>query len=63
MKKEIIKNILIIVLCLIIGFVIIYKKKNKFVYIEDEKRSKCYRCVIIDNQYFCEVSIEKESDK
>lgn len=63
MKKEVLKTILIIMLCVLIAFILILKKQNKFVYIEDEKQSKCYRCVIIDNQYFCEVSIEKEGDK
>ena len=63
MKKEILKTILIIILCIIIGFILAFKKHNKFVYIEDKEKAKCYKCIKIDNQYYCEISISKEGDK
>lgn len=63
MKKEILKTILIIILCIIIGFILAFKKHNKFVYIEDKEKAKCYKCVMIDNKYYCEIYISKEGDK
>ena len=63
MKKEILKSILIITLCVAIVFILLIKKQNKFVYVEDDKQGKCYKCVIVDNKYYCQTFISKESEK
>ena len=63
MNREILKNILLIVLCVIIILMLIVKDKNKFVYVENEKKHYCQKCVIVDNEYYCQTSITKGSDK
>ena len=55
------KNIIIIILCLMIVFIILCKTKNNFVYVDDGKL--CKKCVIIDSVYYCETYGVKESDK
>lgn len=63
MKKDILKNIIIIVLCVIVVFMAL-KNKNKFVYINDEKEHICRKCIIINKTHYCETyGIDKESDK
>lgn len=61
MKKNILKIALILIALLIIIFALFYKKKHKFVYVENKKEHVCQKCVIIDNQYYCQTFGVKES--
>ena len=65
MKKNILKYTFLLVALIVIAITILYKKKYKFVYIENEKQKICQKCIIIDNQYYCQTFNlkEKECDK
>ena len=60
MKKNILKNIVIIALCIIIVLIVVAKVKNNFVYVDDGK--VCKKCVVIDKIHYCE-TYGLESDK
>lgn len=54
MKKDILKNVAIILLCLTIIIMLVIKVRNKFVYVENENEHICQKCVIIDDNYYCQ---------
>lgn len=58
MKKEIV----IILLCLAIIFMLVNKTKNKFIYVNNDKLNICQKCAIINDNYYCQV-YGMESDK
>lgn len=62
MKKEILIYIFITILSLIIAFAILCKNKNKFVYVDNKEKHICQKCVIIDNQYYCQTFGTKKGE-
>lgn len=57
------RNVIILILCLIIGCILIYKLSNKFVYVNNTKLNICQKCVVIKGNHYCETYGVKESDK